>query len=874
MCDSDCCGSCWLIFRTLAGFALYIADFVTDVILAAEYYRNGHYYWFGLTLGFALGPQIIVNIVLAFQDDDCDCCPYGCKWSRWVYMLPLGVPIKYLQVLCSFVCGDLSPEVVRARRTERQATQHPEARLVNHLLPLARLVSTLLESLPELCLQIYILLQKGQQSSFEIHPLKAVTMATVTMATAKSFEIHPLKAVTMAVSFLASLYSIIEWEAHFPKVVAWVGGILILFLWKIIDLSTRMFALCLFASVYRYWVFVAVGIHWLVMAVVENAFYWCCRDAYAWRNAKADVIYDTYCWVQFMFNTFVVAPVDVFTWVTFGSRQRTEVQPIVNSALMFGRTRRRQFGSTVFDSFTRGVTASLHVHPVTAMEGDENVERGNWSHKMDYLLSLLGFAVGLGNVWRFPYLCYRNGGGAFLIPYVIMLLLSGLPLFLMELALGQFASQGPISVWKLSPIFKGVGFAMFTISSLIGIYYIVLLAYSLFYLFASFTSELPWNTGCTNAWNTPDCTISDHGLIWINGTWYNRTEIQDTELWNASKRVWRDGAIQIFFSLGTSWGQLITLSSYSRFHNNCYRDALVIAVLNCLTSFYAGFAIFSVLGFMANEMGVKVEDVADTGAGLAFVAYPAALARLPISPLWSSLFFVMLLTLGLDSQFAVLEALVTGIVDEFPRRLRSKKMFIVLGMCAVGFLLGLPLVTQGGFYLLQLMDNYSGTFSLLVVAIVECVVVGWVYGCDRFLDDISMMIGSRPCLWWKICWKVLTPLSLLFILIFQFTVYSPTAYGDYTYPFWAEVLGWCMVGVAVLMLPAVALYKVCCAKGTLYERVSFLVEPSWDWGPALDRHRDGEVYQFLHGRDKATGEHREMSDFIRTASGGDESTKI
>ncbi|XP_035681588.1 sodium- and chloride-dependent glycine transporter 2-like [Branchiostoma floridae] len=633
------------------------------------------------------------------------------------------------------------------------------------------------------------------------------------------------------------------------------------------------------------------------------------------------------------------------------------------------------------------------------MEGDENVERGNWSHKMDYLLSLLGFAVGLGNVWRFPYLCYRNGGGAFLIPYVIMLLLSGLPLFLMELALGQFASQGPISVWKLSPIFKGVGFAMFTISSLIGIYYIVLLAYSLFYLFASFTSELPWNTGCTNAWNTPDCTISDHGLIWINGTWYNRTEIQDTELWNASKRVsqseefwkhyvldiseglehpgtvkwqlalclflawllifcclikgikssgkvvwvtatfpyivltillvrgvtlegawdgikfylepkwsklgepqvWRDGAIQIFFSLGTSWGQLITLSSYSRFHNNCYRDALVIAVLNCLTSFYAGFAIFSVLGFMANEMGVKVEDVADTGAGLAFVAYPAALARLPISPLWSSLFFVMLLTLGLDSQFAVLEALVTGIVDEFPRRLRSKKMFIVLGMCAVGFLLGLPLVTQGGFYLLQLMDNYSGTFSLLVVAIVECVVVGWVYGCDRFLDDISMMIGSRPCLWWKICWKVLTPLSLLFILIFQFTVYSPTKYGDYTYPFWAEVLGWCMVGVAVLMLPTAALYKVCCAKGTLYERVSFLVEPSWDWGPALcvrayvivcrmrvsflvepswdwgpalDRHRDGEVYQFLHGRDKATGEHREMSDFIRTASGGDESTKI
>eukprot|EP00058_Branchiostoma_floridae_P027938 XP_002613429.1 hypothetical protein BRAFLDRAFT_84552 [Branchiostoma floridae] len=120
MCDSDCCGSCWLIFRTLAGFALYIADFVTDVILAAEYYRNGHYYWFGLTLGFALGPQIIVNIVLAFQDDDCDCCPYGCKWSRWVYMLPLGVPIKYLQ-------APASPEAPGTKARAAPDTQSPAA---------------------------------------------------------------------------------------------------------------------------------------------------------------------------------------------------------------------------------------------------------------------------------------------------------------------------------------------------------------------------------------------------------------------------------------------------------------------------------------------------------------------------------------------------------------------------------------------------------------------------------------------------------------------------------------------------------------------------------------------------------------------------
>ncbi|CAH1267072.1 Hypp3675 [Branchiostoma lanceolatum] len=165
----DCWQSCWLVFRTLLGFALYIADFVTDVILAAEYYRNGDYYWFGLTLAFALVPQIIVNIALLYLD--------GCKWY---YVLLLGV-------LCSFFCDEHYP---RYAPLDRQAEdQQSLTQAMYHLLPLARLIGTLLESLPEICLQIYILLPKDDQSSLEIQPLKAVTMA---------------------VSFLASLYSIIE----------------------------------------------------------------------------------------------------------------------------------------------------------------------------------------------------------------------------------------------------------------------------------------------------------------------------------------------------------------------------------------------------------------------------------------------------------------------------------------------------------------------------------------------------------------------------------------------------------------------------------------------------------------------------------------
>ena len=89
------------------------------------------------------------------------------------------------------------------------------------------------------------------------------------------------------------------------------------------------------------------------------------------------------------------------------------------------------------------------------MFAGEDAERETWGSNLDFLLSIIGFAVDLANVWRFPYLCYKNGGGAFLIPYASMLILGALPLFYMELILGQFHRQGPISVWRISPIFKG-----------------------------------------------------------------------------------------------------------------------------------------------------------------------------------------------------------------------------------------------------------------------------------------------------------------------------------------------------------------------------------------------------------------------------------
>jgi len=137
--------------------------------------------------------------------------------------------------------------------------------------------------------------------------------------------------------------------------------------------------------------------------------------------------------------------------------------------------------------------------------------------------------------------------------------------------------------------------------------------------------------------------------------------------------VWRKAAEQMFFSLGISWGGLMMFGSYNKFNNKINFDANFVSSLDFITSLIASIVIFSVLGFLSEELGVDIENVADAGQGLAFVAYPTALAKLPLPWLWSVLFFMMLFFLGLDSEFALLETALTAMYDGYPR-LRNHKV--------------------------------------------------------------------------------------------------------------------------------------------------------------------------------------------------------
>jgi len=261
----------------------------------------------------------------------------------------------------------------------------------------------------------------------------------------------------------------------------------------------------------------------------------------------------------------------------------------------------------------------------------------------------------------------------------------------------------------------------------------------------------------------------------------------------------------------------------------------MIPLINAGTSIMAGFVIFSVLGYMAKQTGLPVDKVAEAGPGLAFVVYPEALAQLPLSQMWAVLFFFMLLMIGLDTQFGMFETMISGFVDVLPKIIgTSNKKTIFTGvMCMIQFLLGIPLVMQGGIYVFQLMDWYSATFSLMTISFLECIIAGWIYGKKEIYKDICDMIGYKPNWWWGCCWCFITPSLLFSVLLFTLIKFSSPTYGDYEYPNWAIGIGWCIATVSLFPIPAMAIQKYVQVEGTFLERTRVIFKSTKDFRPSF-----------------------------------------
>ncbi|KPI97171.1 Sodium-dependent neutral amino acid transporter B(0)AT2 [Papilio xuthus] len=597
-------------------------------------------------------------------------------------------------------------------------------------------------------------------------------------------------------------------------------------------------------------------------------------------------------------------------------------------------------------------------------EGGE-CERESWDSKLTFLLATVGYAVGLGNVWRFPYLAQKNGGGAFLIPYFVMLAIEGIPIFYLELAIGQRLRKGAIGVWhQVSPYLGGIGISSAVVSFNVALYYNSIIAWCLFYFAQSFQAELPWSE-CPNKYfdngsyiTEPECAASSPTQYF----WY-RTTLQISEdinhpisfnykialalviawilvylcmikgiassgkvvyitatfpyivlvifffrgitlkgmgdglihlftpKWHTilDPVVWLEAGTQIFFSLGLAFGGLIAFSSYNPVDNNCYRDAIMVSMTNCLTSMFAGIVVFSIIGFKATMvyekcLSLRNETLLETfgssyqsmvfpeegqpvtigmngnlttimmphlpecdlqkeldntasGTGLAFIIFTEAINQFPGAQFWSVLFFLMLFTLGIDSQFGTLEGVVTSIVDMklFPN---LRKEYLTGGLCLICCLLSMAFAHGAGSYIFLLFDMYSGNFPLLIIAFFECIGISYVYGVKRFADDIELMTGRRPGIYWLICWKYLSPLAMLCILISSFAELAVggagydawiASEGDTerkSWPVWAVLLVIVLVLASVLWIPGLAICR--------YFGIPIIEDEERAWFPADD----------------------------------------
>ncbi|KAJ8683793.1 hypothetical protein QAD02_019585 [Eretmocerus hayati] len=594
-------------------------------------------------------------------------------------------------------------------------------------------------------------------------------------------------------------------------------------------------------------------------------------------------------------------------------------------------------------------------------------ERENWDSKLTFLLATVGYAVGLGNVWRFPYLAQKNGGGAFLIPYFVMLAIEGIPIFYLELAIGQRLRKGAIGVWnQVSPYLAGIGVSSAVVSFNVALYYNTIIAWCLFYFVQSFQSELPWSK-CPNTYfpngsyaAEPECTQSSPTqYFWYRETLMISKDINSPEVFNwkialalviawilvymcmikgiassgkvvyvtatfpyivliifffrgitlpgmsdglkhlftpkwhtlTDPVVWLEAGTQIFFSLGLAFGGLIAFSSYNPVNNNCYRDAIMVSLTNCFTSMFAGIVVFSIIGFKATmvyehclserndalieifgspnkipshipatgalihfgdtnhsltnmfmpelpECDLQKElDNSASGTGLAFIIFTEAINQFPGAQFWSVLFFLMLFTLGIDSQFGTLEGVVTSIVDMklFPN---LRKEILTGSICLVCCLISMAFAHGAGSYVFVLFDNFSGNFPLLIIAFFECIGVSYVYGIKRFADDIELMTGSRPGLYWLICWKYLSPLAMLSILVasfieiavdgsgYQAWVPSRGATERHEWPTWALFLIAILILTSILWIPAVAICR--------YLNILIIDDNEKAWFPSAD----------------------------------------
>jgi neurotransmitter:Na+ symporter, NSS family len=458
--------------------------------------------------------------------------------------------------------------------------------------------------------------------------------------------------------------------------------------------------------------------------------------------------------------------------------------------------------------------------------------RPQWKTHIGFLFAAVGSAIGLGNIWRFSYLCYKNGGGAFLVPYVIALFIVGIPLMILEIGLGhKMRGSAPASLASISKKWEWLGwwqiiFLMFGIV----LYYAVIISWCCNFFVFSF--NLSWGSDPNAFFFQKFLSVSDQpfsfgnirtpiliglAVVWILNWIIVFKGIQKgieraskifmpllflltagfviwgLQLpgaakgialylkpdWNAllEKEVWIDAFSQIFFTLSLCFGIMIAYASYLPKKSAIVRDSLVISCINCFFSLFVGLGVFAVLGYMAHTTGQPISEVVDKSIGLAFVVFPKAISLLPaFGNLFGVLFFGCLIIAGLSSLISMFEAFVSGVVDKF----HYSRKVVVSVVSVLGFLGGVVFATQAGLLWLDIVDHFLTQYGVVLAGIAECIIVAWIYRSQKLRQHINNYSLWKIGRGWEICVKFIAPSVLFFLFVWSLANELSQPYGGYS----------------------------------------------------------------------------------------------
>lgn len=480
--------------------------------------------------------------------------------------------------------------------------------------------------------------------------------------------------------------------------------------------------------------------------------------------------------------------------------------------------------------------------------GDHMAQREQWGSRAGFVLAAVGSAIGLGNIWRFPYMAYENGGGAFIIPYIFALLTAGIPFMIMEFGLGhKYRGSAPKVFRSIGSKWEFLGWMQVLVAFAISIYYVAVIGWTINYTGFAFNQSWgadpkgfffgeylgltgsPFELGgirwpilgaCTLAWGITWLAITSGvrkgierackvlipllfvlvlilivrvvnlpgamtGLDYLFTPDFSRL---------ADFSVWADAYGQIFFSLSIGFAIMLAYSSYLPKKSDINNNAAITVFINCGFSMLSGVMIFAVLGNMAEATGQNVADVAGAGVGLAFVTIPAAINTMPAPAFVGTLFFLCLTMAGVSSHISIVEAVSSSFIDKFAWS-RKKTASIV---CAAGFALTLVFTTGGGLLILDIVDHFINNLCILGVALVEIILMSYIVGLDDIQKHVNATSDFTVGNAWKLCLKLVTVAILGYSFVMNIYTDMGTPYGGYATKD-LIMLGWSLLPVAFVL---------------------------------------------------------------------------